>query len=116
MVRGFMFRSSIANHKISNRLLLALSADDFELLTPHLEFVSLPRRKQLEYPNRDIDAVYFIEEGIASVVVPGKPEAMGEVGLIGQEGATGLPLILGDRRSPHSVFIQSEGSGFHIEA
>ena len=32
-----------------------------------------------------------------------------EVGLIGREGMTGLPIVLGNHRSPHSTYIQAAG-------
>ena len=52
----------------NNRLLASLSTNDFDLLGPHLECVTLGLRKNLERPNRQIDAVYFPESGFASVV------------------------------------------------
>jgi hypothetical protein len=42
----------------SNRLLESLSTDDFDLLEPHLESVTLSLRKSLERPNRRIETVY----------------------------------------------------------
>ena len=37
-----------------------------------------------------------------------------EVGLIGREGMTGLTIVLGNHRSPHSTYIQSAGRGQRI--
>jgi hypothetical protein len=45
----------------SNKLLESLSTDDFDLLAPHLESVTLGLRKSLERPNRRIETVYFPE-------------------------------------------------------
>jgi len=39
-----------------------------------------------------------------------------EVGLIGSEGMTGLPIVLGNDRSPHENFIQVAGEGSRIRA
>jgi CRP-like cAMP-binding protein len=33
-----------------------------------------------------------------------------EVGLIGREGMTGLPVVLGDDRTPHSSYVQATGT------
>ena len=44
-----------------NKLLESLSTDDFDLLEPHLESVTLGLRKSLERPNRRIETVYFPE-------------------------------------------------------
>src|SRR5580698_4353510 len=83
-----------------NKLLESLSTDDFNLLEPHLECVTLGLRKSLERPNRRIDAAYFPEAGFASVVAVQPNGKQVEVGLIGREGMTGLPIVLGDNRSP----------------
>jgi CRP-like cAMP-binding protein len=100
----------------SNRLLASLGSDDFDLFEPHLKSVSLELRKSLERPNRRIETVYFPEGGFASVVAiqPNGKEA--EVGLIGREGMTGLPIVLGDDRSPHATYIQAPGKGRCIAA
>jgi CRP-like cAMP-binding protein len=99
-----------------NRLLASLSIADFDLLEPHLEPVALGLRKHLEKPNRRIDAVYFPESGFASVVAVQSNGKEVEVGLIGREGMTGLPIVLGNHRSPHATYIQSAGMGQRILA
>ena len=94
-----------------NNLLASFSSADFGLLEPHLEPVTLELRKHLERANKRIDAVYFPERGFASVVaMQGNGKAV-EVGLIGREGMTGTPIVLGDHRSPHAVYIQAAGDG-----
>jgi CRP-like cAMP-binding protein len=95
----------------NNRLLASLSTDDFNLLGPHLESVTLGLRKYLERPNRRIDAVYFPEVGFASVVAVRSSGKEVEVGLIGREGMKGLPIVFGNHRSPHATYIQSPGTG-----
>jgi CRP-like cAMP-binding protein len=91
-------------------LLSSLSAEDFALLEPHLESVSLGLRKNLEKPNRRIDTVYFPESGFASVVAIQSNGKEVEVGLIGREGMTGLPIVLGNHRSPHATYMQAAGT------
>jgi CRP-like cAMP-binding protein len=100
----------------SNRLLASLAKDDFDLLEPHLKSVGLELRKSLERPNRRIEAVYFPEGGFASVVAIQPNGKETEVGLIGREGMTGLPIVLGDDRSPHATYIQAPGKGRCITA
>src|SRR5947209_20207966 len=100
----------------NNKLLASLSAHDFDALEPHLECVDLGIRKHLEKPNRRIDAVYFPESGFASVVAVQSSGKQVEVGLIGREGMTGLPIVLGNHRSPHSTYIQAAGTGKCIPA
>ena len=100
----------------SNRLLASLSTGDFDLLGPHLKSVTLGLRKYLERPNRQIDAAYFPEGGFASVVAVQSNGKQVEVGLIGREGMTGLPIVLGNHRSPHATYIQAPGRGKCISA
>lgn len=95
----------------ANKLLASLADGDFALLKPHLESVTLGLRKNLERPNRRIDAVYFPEAGFASVVAVQSSGKEVEVGLIGREGMTGLPIVFGDNRSPHATYIQAPGAG-----
>jgi CRP-like cAMP-binding protein len=96
----------------SNNVLLSnLSAADFALLEPHLEPVDLPIRKVLERRNKPIKAVYFPESGFASVVANGESKHPIEVGLIGREGMTGLPVVLGGDRNDNETFMQAAGSG-----
>jgi CRP-like cAMP-binding protein len=99
-----------------NRLLASLSTDDFDLLEAHLQSVTLGMRKHLERPNRRIEAAYFPEGGFASVVAVQSNGKQVEVGLIGREGMTGLPIVFGDHRSPHATYIQASGMGQCIAA
>jgi CRP-like cAMP-binding protein len=108
----------LARAKISsafhNRLLAALAPADLALLQGHFTSVTLERRHPLEHPNRKIEHIYFMEQGIASVVAAGDSGREIEVGLIGCEGVSGLPVILGNDRSPHSTYMQVGGSGQKI--
>jgi CRP-like cAMP-binding protein len=93
-----------------NQLLASLSTKDFGLLERSLSFVNLGIRKRLERPNARIEAVYFPESGFASVVAVQRGKQV-EIGLIGREGMTGLPIVLGNHRSPHATYIQAAGNG-----
>lgn len=99
-----------------NRLLAALSPSDLAQLAPHLRRVKLPIRTDMELPNRRIDAVYFIEAGIASVVAEEHDETRVEVGLIGREGMTGISVLLGASQTPHHTYMQMGGDGQRITA
>jgi CRP-like cAMP-binding protein len=99
-----------------NRLLARASADDRGLLQPHLEPVTLAFRHELEKPNTRIDNVYFMDDGIASVVAVQGNETLIEVGLVGCEGMTGTAMVLGDDRSPHATYVQVAGDGQLIAA
>ena len=80
-----------------NRLLAALSPADLALLQPHLNSLAVAVRHEIERPNRRIDAVYFMDAGIASVVAVQADETEVEVGLVGPEGMTGTGRRVGRR-------------------
>ena len=98
-----------------NRILSRLSAADMALLKPDLERVDLPLRYVLGVPNKPIKHSYFIEYGLASIVAANGHKRL-EVGLIGCEGMSGIPIVLGNDRSPHETFMQVPGNGLRISA
>jgi CRP-like cAMP-binding protein len=97
-----------------NLLLASLSPADLGSLLPHLGPVDLPLRHVLEKPDKRVDAVYFPEAGFASVVAVQAKGPQVEVGLIGREGMSGLTIVLGNHRSPHSTYMQAAGEGQRI--
>jgi CRP-like cAMP-binding protein len=105
ILRGFGFR---------NLLLAALNNKDLALVGPHLKAVSLASRQELERPNVPIESVFFPETGIVSVVNAGMRKKQLEIGIIGREGMTGLTVVLGNDRSPHSTYIQVAGNGYSM--
>ena len=101
---------------IRNRLLGKLSQADWNLLAPHLEAVTMRERQVIEVPQKPITHAYFLEIGVASVVAVDSEDHRIEVGVIGYEGVTGVPLIMGDTRAQHSTYMQIPGSGHRIAA
>jgi CRP-like cAMP-binding protein len=99
-----------------NRLLALLTPKDFELLRPNLKTIDLPVRFPLEKPATPIEHVYFLESGIASVVAVQSHDTRVEVGLIGSEGMTGLPVVLGDQQTPNTTYMQVAGHGLRISS
>jgi CRP-like cAMP-binding protein len=99
-----------------NRLLHRINLGDWDLIGPHLETVTLKERQVIEIPTRPITHAYFLETGVASVVAVDAEDHRIEVGVIGFEGITGVPLIMGDTRAQHSTYMQIGGSGHRIPA
>ncbi|WP_366511773.1 Crp/Fnr family transcriptional regulator [Mesorhizobium sp.] len=104
------------NTLYQNNLLRRLFPSDLALLEPHMERVALPMRTQLESAKSVIGHVYFLEEGIASVVAKIPKGRDTEVGLIGLEGMTGALVALGGDRAPHDTYMQLAGSGLRTPA
>ena len=99
---------------IRNRLLQKISLEDWDLIGPHLEAMTLKERQVIEVPGKPITHAYFLEIGVASVVAVDAEDHRIEVSVIGYEGVTGVPLIMGDSRAQHSTYMQIGGSGHRI--
>ncbi|MEJ0042626.1 MAG: Crp/Fnr family transcriptional regulator [Rhizomicrobium sp.] len=99
-----------------NRLLALLPPRDYASLRRHLKPIRLAYRQSLYRANKTIEYVYFIESGVGSLVNTMRNGEAAEVGTIGNEGMVGLPLILGDDRSPTSVYVQVPGSGLRMKS
>ena len=97
-----------------NRVLAALPKAEIDRLKPHLSPVTLKVRTPLL--DGHADHAYFMEEGLASVVLTLAGGETVEVGIIGIDGVVGLPIILGAGTVPGETFIQVAGSGYRIEA
>src|ERR1700755_373087 len=99
-----------------NRLLHRISLEDWDLIGPQLEAVTLKDRQVIEVPAKPITHAYFLETGVASVVAVDSEDHRIEVGVIGNEGMTGVPLVMGDTRAQHSAYMQIPGNGYRIAA
>jgi CRP-like cAMP-binding protein len=99
-----------------NKLLAALPRSDFERLAPFLKPVSLTPRRVLFHARTPIEHVYFVEEGLVSVLAQIDEQRAVEVWLIGREGMAGLPVVLGGNLSPHRRVVQLGGSALRIRA
>lgn len=97
-----------------NRILAALPKAELNRLTPYLTPVTLKTRTQLL--NGKAEHAYFMEEGLASVVLTLADGGTVEVGVIGIDGVVGVPILLGGATIPGETFIQVAGSGYRIDA
>lgn len=98
-----------------NRLLRLLSSNDLSLLGT-IEAVDIAVRDVLEPADANIESVYFVETGFASVVADAYSDDPIEIGLIGSEGMTGVAILLGDTQSPLETFVQGGGTAWKAEA
>ena len=106
--------SSLSTQPINNRLLKALSPENFEALRGFLEPVELKLRTNLVEIDRDIEHVYFLETGIASVVAASADNERIEVGHIGWEGMSGTAICLGVSKGSTETFMQVAGHGTRV--
>src|SRR5579885_1427198 len=66
--------------------------------------------------NQPLDAVYFIVDGIASVLSVMADGTAVETATIGREGMIGMALFHGVDRTPEQAMMQVSGKGYRIDA
>lgn len=99
---------------LKNRILAALPANELERIEPFLERVDLQLRHVLIDPNRPIEHVYFVEEGIISILGVMEDGTAVETATVGNEGMVGTPVFLGTDRTAAQAFTQVSGWGHRL--
>ncbi|SDD94279.1 Crp/Fnr family transcriptional regulator [Belnapia rosea] len=99
-----------------NRLLQALPPGDLAELWPQLEPVELTLREVLQVPEQPMEAAWFVETGMVSMIAMLENGDGAEVGIVGNEGLIGLPLLLDDDRDDLEGLVQMAGTAFRIPA
>jgi CRP-like cAMP-binding protein len=102
------------NHS-DNRLLASLPPREWARLRPGLTPIELKLRQSIYEPGTPFRHVYFPERGLISVVAMMDDGDSIEVGTIGPEGMSGLPL-LSDGTTPYRHLVQIEGRAMRMSA
>jgi CRP-like cAMP-binding protein len=102
------------NPHLRNRLLAALSPDDFALLAPHLREGRLIRGDLLHRPGEQIEQVYFLTSGIVSLMAILEGGTTVETVSVGHEGAIGTIEGFGPLQAFTSAKVQVSGSASRI--
>src|ERR1700692_2897071 len=103
-------RSDAAGKAVSNVILLSLPDGEYNLLRPHLEPVQLPQHLILHEPGQKIDFIYFLNEGMCSLVALSSDGRSVEVGMVG------MSLTAGLRQGAFRAIMQMSGSGLRIRS
>lgn len=75
----------------------------------------LEQGEELFRPFLPIEHVHFFEGGLSSEIVEGGTDRI-EVGCIGHEGLSGVPVVLGVESTPHRAFMQVGGKAWRISS
>jgi len=101
----------------SNRILSALSREDYLRITADAQEVSLKLATPLYGSGSSIPFMYFLNEGICSVVTAMSKGASMEVMIVGREGMVGLPALESEDATVSTrAFMQVGGSAIKIDA
>ena len=105
-----------AGKPVRNSILASIPDSEFRLIASHLEFTALPQRRVLHEPHQELEFAYFLNTGLISLVVAMEDGKTVEAGVVGNEGAAGVPLALGLNRSVLREVVQMAGEGFKVRA
>jgi CRP-like cAMP-binding protein len=104
------------NVQPQNRLLASLSPGEYRRLLPQLEEVTLTFAEIIYEPGETIRHVYFPNNSIVSLLYATNSHASLEVGMIGNEGMTGVSVFMGVDQSRTRALVQGAGSGLRMES
>ena len=97
-----------------NLLLAGLpDADRQRLIADHAP-IDLTFSETLSEPGDRIRHVYFPIDSFVSLIAPGTGRAQLEIGLVGNEGMLGVPLLLGVSVSPLRALVQGAGRAWRV--
>jgi CRP-like cAMP-binding protein len=106
----------LRDHQVHNLVLRRIPEIEFYRLRPHLEFVSLKNGVILEIQGEKIESAYFMNQGIASMIVETSDGKSVEVGVAGREGMIGLEIAADFNDFGHQVVVQVPGAAFKISS
>jgi len=103
-------------HSVENRLLAALPRKDRQHLLSGCEPIDLVFGNVLCELGEAIPYVYFPTNSIISLVMPIDGDRELKVGLIGNEGMLGIPIMLRVNVAPFHAIVQGAGPALRIAA
>lgn len=99
-----------------NCLLRSLPTKDIQCLLPHLKTIPLKLDEVIYSSEAVVNQIYFPLRGVISLVKATSNGSTVEVGVVGNEGMVGTPVLLGGRKSLYQAVVQSTGEALVIDA
>ncbi len=107
-------RTNTAGSRIGNKILLSIPDNEYALIRPHLEFLSMPHHLSLYEPGRPLEFVHFPNAGMVSLVIETEDGKTVEVGEVGREGFAGVQAAVGINSNQVREIVQIAGDGFRV--
>lgn len=101
---------------VRNHLLATLPPSVLAQLVPRMRSAPLAIHATLYAPGAKIEAAWFPEAGMTSLVADLADGARAEVGVVGREGMVGLPLAFGVETAYTEAMVQGTGTALRTEA
>ena len=99
-----------------NRLLGAMSGIDAAKFFSDLQPVSFALRHIVYQVGAPLEYVYFVEQGVVSILTQMTNGERIEAGMIGPEGVVGLPALFGDAMSGQQMIVQAPVAALRMGA
>ena len=99
-----------------NRLLAALTGDEWRRCQALLELVELPLGFVICESGNNTSHVYFPTTAIVSLLYVLENGASAEIAIVGNEGLVGVSLFMGGGSTPSRAVVQSAGHGYRLKA
>lgn len=99
-----------------NRILAALSRDEYERVVAHAEMVRLNMGKVLYRPEEHVRHVYLPRGGMISLVSVLETGSSVEVAMVGNEGLAGIFAVLRQDTTPYQMTVQIPGNALRVKA
>jgi len=105
-----------AGQPVRNSVLLQIPEEEFLDLKALLEYRTFEAAARLENERRPTEAIYFLNEGLGSMIIETNDGRSVEVGIVGREAMIGSSLVGGLEEVTYSVVMQVPGNGFRVSA
>ena len=99
--------------KYANTLLQSFDSELIERL--HLKSVAFKVGREIEFPGKPINNLFFLEEGMASMTTTFRNGREVEVGMFGYESVIGVSALMGTKQSLNRVYTQIAGWGYRCK-
>lgn len=109
-------RTDLNGAVVGNEILNSIPEGEYNLIRQDFESVELSSHHILHEAGERIEFAYFLNQGLASLVVLTTDGRSVEVSIVGREGMVGTPLAVGLHRGPYRGIMQIPGSGVRIKA
>ncbi len=99
-----------------NRLLALLPPESFRHLAPGLQLVEMDLGHSLYESGSPMPYVYFVVEGIVSLLYVTRLGNSAELAVVGCEGMVGVSLFMGSESTPNRAVVQSACKAYRLSA
>jgi CRP-like cAMP-binding protein len=99
-----------------NRLLAALSTDEWSRLEANLQPIALPLGTVVYESGIQLGYVYFPTTSIVSLLYVMADGASAEIAAVGNDGVVGIALFMGGESTPSRAVVQSAGWAFRLRS